>query len=54
MLIYFKNPIFSETATYGHMGRPCGTKIINGTTYETFLWEKLDMVDAIAAAFAKV
>ena len=49
-----KNPIFSETAAYGHMGRECGTKTINGKTYKTFLWEKLDMVDAIAAAFAKV
>ena len=47
-----KNPIFSETAAYGHMGRPCGTKTINGKTYETFLWEKLDMVDAIRAAFS--
>jgi len=48
-----KNPIFSETAAYGHMGRECGTKTINGKTYETFLWEKLDMVDAIKEAFAK-
>jgi len=47
-----KNPIFSETAAYGHMGRPCGTKTINGKTYETFLWEKLDRVDAIKEAFA--
>lgn len=47
-----KNPIFSETAAYGHMGRACGTKTINGKTYETFLWEKLDMVDAIKEAFA--
>jgi len=46
-----KNPIFSETAAYGHMGRECGTKTINGKTYETFLWEKLDMVDAIKEAF---
>ena len=45
------NPIFSETAAYGHMGRPCGTKTVNGNTYETFLWEKLDMVDAIKEAF---
>lgn len=48
-----KNPIFSETAAYGHMGRACGTKTINGKTYETFLWEKLDMVDAIKEAFAE-
>ena len=47
-----KNPIFSETAAYGHMGRPCGTKTINGKTYETFLWEKLDRVDAIREAFS--
>ena len=45
------NPIFSETAAYGHMGRPCGTKTVNGKTYETFLWEKLDMVDTIKEAF---
>lgn len=53
MLIYFKNHIFSETVTYGHMGRTCGTKTVNGKTSETFLWEKLDMVDAIVAAFAQ-
>ncbi len=46
------NPIFSETAAYGHMGRPCGTKTVNGKTYETFLWEKLDMVDTIKKAFS--
>ena len=48
-----KNPIFSETAAYGHMGRECGTKTVNGKTYETFLWEKLDMVEAIKEAFAE-
>lgn len=47
-----KNPIFSETAAYGHMGRSCGTKEVNGTTYETFLWEKLDMVESIREAFS--
>jgi S-adenosylmethionine synthetase len=50
-----KNPIFFETAAYGHMGRNPGTKTIsvNGTerTVETFTWEKLDMVDAIRKAF---
>ncbi len=48
-----KNPIFSETAAYGHMGRACGTKTVNGKTYKTFLWEKLDMVKAVKKAFAK-
>ena len=48
-----KNPIFSETAAYGHMGRACGTKTVNGKTYETFLWEKLDMVEAVKEAFAE-
>lgn len=46
-----KNPIYRETAAYGHMGRPAGTKELNGKTYETFTWEKLDHVDAVKAAF---
>jgi S-adenosylmethionine synthetase len=54
-----KNPIFSETAAYGHMGRKPGKKTVliglNGKqkkkTVETFTWEKLDMVDAIKIAF---
>ncbi|QNF33152.1 methionine adenosyltransferase [Adhaeribacter swui] len=55
-----QNPIFAETAAYGHMGRPAGTKKlevqVNGTTevreYETFTWEKLDYVDQIKTAFS--
>lgn len=47
-----KNPIYSETSAYGHMGRPVGTKTVNGKTYETFGWERLDYVDAVKAAFA--
>jgi len=46
-----KNPIYRETAAYGHMGRPVGTKELNGKTYETFTWEKLDHVDAVKSAF---
>lgn len=46
-----KTPIYSETAAYGHMGRQPGTKEVNGTTYETFTWEKLDYVDKVKAAF---
>jgi S-adenosylmethionine synthetase len=54
-----KNPIFSETAAYGHMGRLPGKKTItiglNGKskkkTVETFTWEKLDMVEKIKKAF---
>jgi S-adenosylmethionine synthetase len=46
-----KNPIFSETAAYGHFGRTPGTKVLNGKTYETFTWEKLDAVDEIKKAF---
>ncbi len=54
-----KNPIFSETAAYGHMGRKPGKKKVtvglNGDaktlTVETFTWEKLDMVDAIKEEF---
>ena len=52
-----RNPIFSESAAYGHMGRQPGTKQVqdaNGTTrtVETFTWEKLDYVDKIKAEFA--
>ncbi|HPG07845.1 MAG TPA: methionine adenosyltransferase [Saprospiraceae bacterium] len=54
-----QNPIFFETAAYGHMGRKPGTKEvmlgINGqakkTKVETFTWEKLDLVDTLKEAF---
>ncbi len=54
-----KNPIFSETAAYGHMGRKPGKKTVviglNGKSkkkvVETFTWEKLDMVDQVKKAF---
>ncbi|MBA9078886.1 S-adenosylmethionine synthetase [Rufibacter quisquiliarum] len=54
-----QNPIFSETAAYGHMGRQPGTKkvqyTVNGKSeereFETFTWEKLDYVDKIKTAF---
>jgi len=54
-----KNPIFSETAAYGHMGRKPGKKKVkigmNGksktVTVETFTWEKLDYVARIKKAF---
>ncbi|MDQ4139134.1 MAG: methionine adenosyltransferase domain-containing protein, partial [Bacteroidota bacterium] len=55
-----QNPIFAETAAYGHMGRPSGTKKVEVQVdgkvevreYETFTWEKLDYVDQIKAAFS--
>lgn len=55
-----RNPIYSETAAYGHMGRTpktvkktfespySGTKELE---VELFTWEKLDYVDNIKAAF---
>lgn len=46
-----KNPIFSETAAYGHFGRQPGIKEINGKKYETFTWEKLDAVNDVKKAF---
>ncbi|RNI26184.1 methionine adenosyltransferase [Rufibacter latericius] len=54
-----QNPIFGETAAYGHMGRESGLKQVtyqvNGKVetreFETFTWEKLDYVDKIKAAF---
>lgn len=55
-----RNPIYSETAAYGHMGRTPETvtktfKSPNGeekqVTVELFTWEKLDYVDKVKSAF---
>lgn len=54
-----RNPIFLETAAYGHMGRESQAKTVevieNGQkvskTVDTFTWEKLDRVADIKAAF---
>jgi S-adenosylmethionine synthetase len=57
-----RNPIYEETAAYGHMGREprivtktfesnynCGQKTME---VELFTWEKLDYVEQIQKAFA--
>lgn len=54
-----RNPIYSETAAYGHMGRKNETVTktfgANGQAktveVELFTWEKLDFVDQVKAAF---
>jgi S-adenosylmethionine synthetase len=55
-----RNPIYSETAAYGHMGRKPETvtktfRTPNGeekvVTVELFTWEKLDYVTEVKAAF---
>ncbi|MDQ3072371.1 MAG: methionine adenosyltransferase [Bacteroidota bacterium] len=50
-----KNPIYSETAAYGHVGREPMMKTVevNGKKreIETFTWEKLDYVDKIKKVF---
>ena len=55
-----RQPIYEETAAYGHMGRKPQTivkhfkSVYNGDKYievELFTWEKLDYVDAIRKAF---
>ncbi len=55
-----RNPIYSETAAYGHMGRTPETKNVSFTSpsgdtvtkeVETFTWEKLDYIDQVKAAF---
>ncbi|QJB31037.1 methionine adenosyltransferase [Chitinophaga oryzae] len=55
-----RNPIYSETAAYGHMGREPQviTKVFNkgkknekSVQVELFTWEKLDYVDKVKAAF---
>ncbi len=55
-----RNPIYSETAAYGHMGRKneTVTKVFNAgkanekrVEVELFTWEKLDFVDQVKNAF---
>ncbi len=55
-----RNPIYSETAAYGHMGRDSEIKKVTMTNgdgsvhefeVETFTWEKLDYVDKVKEAF---
>ncbi len=56
-----RDPMYSETAAYGHMGRknetvkktftaPDGTQIVKDV--ELFTWEKLDFVDKVKTAFS--
>ena len=56
-----RKPIYSETASYGHMGRTPEVKemtFYDGSgkakkvKFETFTWEKLDMVSAVRKAFS--
>lgn len=56
-----RNPIYSETAAYGHMGRQPETVTKTFRTpygeektveVELFTWEKLDFVDQVKSAFA--
>jgi S-adenosylmethionine synthetase len=55
-----RSPIYSETAAYGHFGKPSqvvtktfvspdGQKVVSEV--ELFTWEKLDYVDKVKAAF---
>jgi S-adenosylmethionine synthetase len=46
-----KNPIYGQTAAYGHMGRTPGSIEINGKKYDTFGWEKLDLVPQFSKEF---
>ncbi|WP_295124241.1 methionine adenosyltransferase [uncultured Chitinophaga sp.] len=55
-----RNPIYSETAAYGHMGREskvvtktfnAGKKSEKKVEVELFTWEKLDYVEKVKAAF---
>ncbi len=55
-----RNPIYSETAAYGHMGRTPETvtktfQLPNGepktVSVELFTWEKLDFVEQVKTAF---
>ena len=58
--LQLRKPIYSETASYGHMGRvpekktvqfKDGSGKVKKMTVETFTWEKLDKVSEIKKAF---
>lgn len=58
--LQLRNPIYSETAAYGHFGKaPRSVKKVFESPYngkiekqvELFTWEKLDSVEAVKAAF---
>ncbi len=60
-MLKLRQPMYLETAAYGHMGRRCETvkKTFTSHYHETktidvelFTWEKLDRVDDIRTAFA--
>lgn len=54
-----REPIYSETAAYGHMGRKSEVKTVSfknagrfvSKEVETFTWEKLDYVDKVKSIF---
>ena len=55
-----RNPIYADTAAYGHMGRESEKKKVSfkdgsgnkkSMTVETFTWEKLDYVNKVKKAF---
>lgn len=46
-----RNPIYEETASYGHFGRIPSRKKVGDVEVELFTWEKLDLVDTFQAAF---
>ena len=54
-----REPIYSETAAYGHMGRPSEKKTVTFNAgndsitkeIETFTWEKLDYVEDVKSVF---
>lgn len=46
-----RNPIYEETASYGHFGRIPSCKKVGVVEVELFTWEKLDLVDTFQAAF---
>ena len=55
-----RNPIYTDTAAYGHMGRNPEVKTVTFTNgsgetvdkeVETFTWEKLDFVEEVRGAF---
>lgn len=46
-----RTPIYRPTAAYGHFGRPSEEIHVDGQTYTSFPWERLDLVERIKGIF---
>lgn len=47
------NPIYRQTAAYGHFGRVPATRTVNSRKHATFTWERTDMAESVRHALGQ-